>query len=137
MLVHKYNTIITSMKLDCANPYLSFSNCPHGEGNDTPLQYSCLENPMDRGACNPWGHEESDTTEWLPFHVSFSCLGEGNGNPLQCSCLENPRDSPGAWWAAVYGDTALHVVVMAFQSSIIQSIFPMFSFVCYGTDIFL
>ena len=21
-----------------------------GEGNDTPLQYSCLENPMDRGA---------------------------------------------------------------------------------------
>ena len=23
--------------------------CP-GEGNDNPLQYSCLENPMDRGA---------------------------------------------------------------------------------------
>ena len=23
---------------------------PHGEGNGTPLQYSCLENPMDRGA---------------------------------------------------------------------------------------
>ena len=23
----------------------------HGEGNDTPLQYSCLENPMDGGAC--------------------------------------------------------------------------------------
>ena len=22
----------------------------NGEGNDTPLQYSCLENPMDRGA---------------------------------------------------------------------------------------
>ena len=22
----------------------------HGEGNGTPLQYSCLENPMDRGA---------------------------------------------------------------------------------------
>ena len=21
-----------------------------GEGNDNPLQYSCLENPMDRGA---------------------------------------------------------------------------------------
>ena len=21
-----------------------------GEGNDTPLQHSCLENPMDRGA---------------------------------------------------------------------------------------
>ena len=23
---------------------------PPGEGNDNPLQYSCLENPMDRGA---------------------------------------------------------------------------------------
>ena len=23
---------------------------PHGEGNDNPLQYSCLENPKDRGA---------------------------------------------------------------------------------------
>ena len=22
----------------------------HGEGNGSPLQYSCLENPMDRGA---------------------------------------------------------------------------------------
>ena len=52
--------------------------------------------------CSPWGLEESDTTELLPFHFSLSCIGEGNGNPLQCSCLENPRDR-GAWWAAVYG----------------------------------
>ena len=34
-------------------------------GNGTPLQHSCLENPMDRGA---WqvavkSHNESDTTE--------------------------------------------------------------------------
>ena len=49
--------------------------------------------------CSPWGREESDTTERLPFHFSLSCIGEGNGNPLQCSCLENPRDG-GAWWAA-------------------------------------
>ena len=52
--------------------------------------------------CSPWGHQESDMTEWLHFHFSLSCIGEGNGNPLQCSCLENPRDR-GAWWAAVYG----------------------------------
>ena len=51
---------------------------------------------------SPWGHEESDTTERLHFHLSLSCIGEGNGNLLQCSCLENPRDG-GAWWAAVYG----------------------------------
>ena len=52
--------------------------------------------------CSPWGCEESDMTERLPFHFSLSCIGEGNGNPLQCSCLENPRDGA-AWWAAVYG----------------------------------
>ena len=27
-----------------------------GEGNDNPLQYSCLENPMDRGAWRATGH---------------------------------------------------------------------------------
>ena len=54
--------------------------------------------------CSPWGREELDTTEWLDFHFSLSCIGEGNGNPLQCSCLENPRDG-GAWLAAVCGVT--------------------------------
>jgi len=76
------------------------------QSTGNPLQYSCLENPMDggawRAAVSPWGCEESDMTEWLHFHFSLSCTGEGNGNPLQCSYLENPRDG-GAWWAAVYG----------------------------------
>ena len=36
------------------------------EGNGNPLQYSCLENSMDGGAC--WGRKESDTTERLHFH---------------------------------------------------------------------
>ena len=73
--------------------------------NGTPLQYSCLENPMDEGALWAAVHgvsKESDTTERLHFHFSLSCIGEGYGNPLQCSCLENPRDGE-AWWAAVYG----------------------------------
>ena len=26
--------------------------------------------------CSPWGREESDTTEQLPFHFSLSCIGE-------------------------------------------------------------
>ena len=42
-----------------------------GEGNGTPLQYSCLENPMDGGALvgySPWGRKESDRTERLHFH---------------------------------------------------------------------
>ena len=39
-----------------------------GEGNGDPLQYSCLENSMDRGTWwvnGPWDHKESDTTEQL------------------------------------------------------------------------
>ena len=51
---------------------------------------------------SPRDHEESDTTGWLDFYFSLSCIGEGNGNPLQCSCLENPWDG-GAWWAAISG----------------------------------
>ena len=35
--------------------YYYFTSTPLGEGSGTPLQYSCLENPMDREAC-PWGH---------------------------------------------------------------------------------
>ena len=54
--------------------------------------------------CSPRGRKELDTTRWLHFHFSLSCIGEGNGNPLQCSCLENPRYG-GASWVAIYGVT--------------------------------
>ena len=78
-----------------------------GEGNGTPLQYSCLENPMDRGAWWAAIHGVAKSRTWLSnftfnFRFSLSCIGEGNGNPLQYSCLENPRDG-GAWWVVIYG----------------------------------
>ena len=38
-----------------------------GEGNGNPLQYSCLENPMDGRAWCPRGHRESHMTERLHF----------------------------------------------------------------------
>ena len=40
--------------------------CPGG-GHSNPLQYSCLENTMNRGgwwATSPWGHKESGMTEY-------------------------------------------------------------------------
>ena len=41
-----------------------------GEGNGTPLQYSCLENPMDGGDWRATVHRVagSDMTERLHFH---------------------------------------------------------------------
>ena len=67
--------------------------------------------------CSPWGRDESDTTEPLQFHFSFSCIREGNGNPVQCSCLENPEDG-GAWWAAVYGVAQSRTRLKQFSSSL-------------------
>ena len=76
-----------------------------GEGNGTPLQYSCLENPMDGGAW--WAAVHGVPKSWTrlsDFTFTFHFHALDNGNLLQCSCLENPRDG-GAWWAAVYGVT--------------------------------
>ena len=92
-----------------------------GEGNGTPLQYSYLENPMDRGAW--WAAVHGVAKSWtrlsdftFSFHFPLSCIGEGNGNPLQCSCLENPRDG-GAWWAAVCGVTQSRTRLKRLSSS--------------------
>ena len=100
----------------------------------TPLQYSCLENPMDGGAWRAAVHRvaksrtrQSDLAAAAAGLVSQAVLvvknplvnagasagsspgsgrppGEGNGNPLQYSCLENPMDG-GAWRATVHGVT--------------------------------
>ena len=74
----------------------------YGEGNGNPLQYSCLENPVDRGARWAAVHRVAQSQTLLKQLSVHACIGEGNGNPLQYSCLENPRDR-GAWWAAVCG----------------------------------
>ena len=41
---------------------ISGSGRSPGEGNGNPLQYSCLGNPMDRGAWWPTVHGVADTT---------------------------------------------------------------------------
>ena len=47
---------------------------PPGEGNGNPLQYSCLENPMDRGAWRATAHglAELDRTERLTLSLFTS-----------------------------------------------------------------
>ena len=81
----------------------------------TPLQYSCLENPMARGAWVgyysvgfPGGSDskESACNAGNPGLIpgSGKSLREGNGYPLQYSYLENSMDR-GACWAIVHGVT--------------------------------
>ena len=85
-----------------------------GEGNGTPLQYSCLENPMDGGGW--WAAVHRVAKNWtrlsnFTFTFHFHALEKEMATQLQCSCLENPRDR-GAWWAAVYGVAAAAVAAV-------------------------
>ena len=50
------------------------------EGNDNPLQYSCLEKFHARRSLvgySPWNRKESDITERLHFHFRYVCPGAG------------------------------------------------------------
>ena len=100
-----------------------------GEGIDSPLQYSCLENSKQNqgglAGCSPW--DSKRVGHGLGTSLSFSLSGsdskvsvyntgdlgsvpgsgrssgEGDGNPLQYSCLENPTD--GGPWGRKESDT--------------------------------
>ena len=90
-----------------------WGKCPAGEIG-YPLQCSCLENRMDRGAWRATvrgvarvRHDWSDLacikgeTRRHGFDPQVRQIpGEGNVNTLQYSCLRSPKD-PGAWWATV------------------------------------
>ena len=78
-----------------------------GEGNGTPLQYSCLENPMDGGAWWAAVHGVAKSQTRLSdftFTFHFDALEKEMATRSSVLGLDNPRDG-GAWWAAVYGVT--------------------------------
>ena len=58
---------------------LDYDFCPglqyhYREGNGTPLQYSCLENPMDRGAWWAAVHGVAKSGTWLSIFIfNFHC----------------------------------------------------------------
>ena len=76
-----------------------------GEGNGNPLQYSCLENSMNRGigGLQSRSYKESDKTEWLTFYCDLcrskyiSSMAPQNWSLAPSSLLEmvmalNPSD---------------------------------------------
>ena len=55
--------------------HLKFLALNFGEGNGTPLQYSCLENPMDGGAWKAAVHGvEKSRTRLSDFTFTFHAL---------------------------------------------------------------
>ena len=76
-----------------------------GEGNGTPLQYSCLENPMDGGAW--WaalrGVAKSQT-QLSDFTLTFHFHALEKEMATDSIVLAwRISGTGGAWWAAVYG----------------------------------
>ena len=71
------------------NPWIG--KIPKG-GNGNPLQYSCLENPMDRGALQAiiHGGQQRDMTEHALGHLLASCWGKGastlESSLIVCNC---------------------------------------------------
>ena len=60
-----------------------------GGGNDNPLQFSCLEKSMDKGA--RWGSKESDTTEQLTLLTFTEDLKQA-GHSLQAGLYHWAED---------------------------------------------
>ena len=56
-----------------------------GEGNGNLLHYSCLENPMDRGAWWAAVHRVTQSRTRMKQLSTHAYIGEGNDNPLQYS----------------------------------------------------
>ena len=61
-----------------------------------PVQYSCLENSHGQRSLagySPWGHKESDITEWLSTH------GWG---VVWCLCFDERNLIFSIWWAVLH-----------------------------------
>ena len=76
--------------------HFHFSLSCTGEGNGTPLQCFCLENPRDGEAWWAAVYGVAQSRTQLKGLSSRGVGGEGNGTPLQYSCLEGPMDGK-AW----------------------------------------
>ena len=97
VIIHQHSVLYYSFKI----------NYFYGEGDGTPLQYSCLETPMDGGAWWAAVHgvaksrtRLSDFT--LTFH--FHALEKAMATHSSVLAWRIPMDRE-AWWATVHGVT--------------------------------
>ena len=92
-----------------------------GEGNDSPLQYSCLENPRGQRSLtgySPWGHKESDTTEHAQ---GCQCVHDSVLPPLRGTLdsimhFLNSLGYESSVWQAVFNYSKLQLAPLAYLS---------------------
>ena len=100
-----------------------------GEGNGYPLQYSCLGNPMDRGAW--WarvlfvGHKESDMTErpnssWVIGRRVIAVVGDWwiRQYLVDGKCIELTSRSPLNGSIHIFGGHAINVLRLTHQNKV-------------------
>ena len=82
----------------------AFVSVPYnlGEGNGTPLQYSCLENPMDGGAWWAAVHRVAKSQTRLS---DFTFTFHYHALEKEMATVFLPGESQGwlGWWAAICG----------------------------------
>ena len=104
IVVNSLDTVSECLDLN-PNP-AAYQTCDFVHSNGTPLQYSCLENPMDGGAW--WaavhgvarvGHDWATSLSLFTF---MHCRRKWQLTPV---FLPGESQGWGVWWAAVYGVT--------------------------------
>ena len=93
-----------------------------GEENGKPLQYTCWENPMDRGAWRATVHGVSKSKIWLSTHTpSHTHTYTHNGillsykkewNNAICSNMDGPRDCHSKWSKSEKGQIPGNITCM-------------------------
>ena len=82
----------------------SLSRLLHGEGNGTPLQYSCLENSVDWGAWWAAVHGVARVGhDWVTSLSLFTFLHWRRKWQPTPMFLPGESQAREAWWAALYG----------------------------------
>ena len=91
-----------------------------GEGNDNPLQYSCLENPMDRGAGQATVHGVTRDRHDLATKSPPAPAAAAAAKSLQsCPTLCDPTDSspPGSPVPGILQARTLEWVAISFSNT--------------------
>ena len=106
-------------------PYLSYIT---GEGNGTPLQYSCLENPMDGGAWKPATFKREHI--FFPFSLFSlpsslpSCLGTSQNGFQEEHINQNfHQQIVSAWFSLPFSIQIFDISHLCQSTSMVYSCF--------------